>query len=189
MRAVSKSSSESSRPTRSNRSLWSWDRLKLDWEIGLHRLPAFTQRTAVLLLGVVVAAFVLIGLLVSAQRTLPQPYLHLSPSEGAPPNGAAPAGGQAGPAAGAATTTTRLPELPPSTTTPGTPAAPAARATPPPANPSSAAQPGTTTTAGATTTTRPHTTTSTSPGSTTTSTEWPPVTVTLPLLLQQALAG
>jgi len=178
VRAVSKSFAKSSRSSRPSRS---WDRLKLDWEIGLHRLPAFTQRAAVLLLGVVIAAFVLIGLLVSVQRTLPQPYLHLSPSEGEPPNGAAPAGGQAGAGAGAgaATTSTALPELLPSTTASSTPAA-----APPSTNPQ--ARPGAT--VGPTTTSRRGTTTSSTPSSTTTSTGWPPVTVTLPLL-QRALGG
>ncbi|HKQ00759.1 MAG TPA: hypothetical protein VJ735_10560, partial [Actinomycetes bacterium] len=37
------------------------DRLPLHWEAGLRRLPFFTQRTAVLLLGVLVAALAMVG--------------------------------------------------------------------------------------------------------------------------------
>ena len=37
------------------------DRLPLYWEAGLRRLPFFTQRTAVLLLGVLVAALAMVG--------------------------------------------------------------------------------------------------------------------------------
>ena len=37
------------------------DRLLLHWEAGLRRLPFFTQRTAVLLLGVLVAALAMVG--------------------------------------------------------------------------------------------------------------------------------
>jgi hypothetical protein len=36
-------------------------RLRLDWEIGLHRLPFFTQKVAVMLLGVLVATLALLG--------------------------------------------------------------------------------------------------------------------------------
>ncbi|MET0227172.1 MAG: hypothetical protein ABW234_00470, partial [Actinomycetes bacterium] len=36
-------------------------RLPLYWEAGLRRLPFFTQRTAVLLLGVLVAALAMVG--------------------------------------------------------------------------------------------------------------------------------
>jgi hypothetical protein len=32
-----------------------WSRLRLDWEMGLHRLPFFTQKVAVMLLGALVA--------------------------------------------------------------------------------------------------------------------------------------
>jgi hypothetical protein len=38
-----------------------WRRLRLDWQDGLGRLPSFTQRTAVLLVGVLVAALAMIG--------------------------------------------------------------------------------------------------------------------------------
>jgi hypothetical protein len=38
-----------------------WSRLRLDWEIGLHRLPFFTQKVAVMLLGVLVATLALLG--------------------------------------------------------------------------------------------------------------------------------
>jgi hypothetical protein len=36
-------------------------RLRVDWEAGLGRLPFFTQRTAVLLLGVLVATLAMLG--------------------------------------------------------------------------------------------------------------------------------
>jgi hypothetical protein len=42
-----------------------WSKLKLDWEIGLHRLPFFTQKTAVLLVGVLVATLALLGGVIS----------------------------------------------------------------------------------------------------------------------------
>ena len=42
-----------------------WSRLRLDWEIGLHRLPFFTQKVAVILLGVLVATLALLGGVVS----------------------------------------------------------------------------------------------------------------------------
>jgi len=38
-----------------------WSRLRLDWEIGLHRLPFFTQKAAVMLLGALVATLALLG--------------------------------------------------------------------------------------------------------------------------------
>src|SRR5918993_967419 len=37
------------------------DRLLLHWEAGLRRLPFFTQRTALLLLGVLVATLAMVG--------------------------------------------------------------------------------------------------------------------------------
>jgi len=42
-----------------------WSRLRLDWEIGLHRLPFFTQKVAVMLLGALVASLALLGGVVS----------------------------------------------------------------------------------------------------------------------------
>lgn len=50
-------------------------RLPLYWEAGLRRLPFFTQRTAVLLLGVLVAALAMVGgvvALVGWSTTAPQ---------------------------------------------------------------------------------------------------------------------
>jgi hypothetical protein len=38
-----------------------WSRLRLDWEVGLHRLPFFTQKAAVMLLGALVATLALLG--------------------------------------------------------------------------------------------------------------------------------
>jgi len=38
-----------------------WGKLRLDWRVGLLRLPFFTQRTAVLLVGVLVATLALLG--------------------------------------------------------------------------------------------------------------------------------
>src|SRR6266545_331825 len=37
------------------------DRLRLEWEIGLQRLPFFTQRLAVALLGLLVVSLALVG--------------------------------------------------------------------------------------------------------------------------------
>ncbi|HSK36938.1 MAG TPA: hypothetical protein VLA80_09385, partial [Actinomycetota bacterium] len=42
-----------------------WGRLLLHWEAGLRRLPFFTQRTAVLMLGVLVATLAMVGGLVT----------------------------------------------------------------------------------------------------------------------------
>jgi hypothetical protein len=42
-----------------------WSKLRLDWDIGLHRLPFFTQKTAVLLVGVLVATLALLGGVIS----------------------------------------------------------------------------------------------------------------------------
>lgn len=42
-----------------------WSRLRLDWEVGLHRLPFFTQKVAVMLLGALVASLALLGGVVS----------------------------------------------------------------------------------------------------------------------------
>jgi hypothetical protein len=42
-----------------------WSKLKLDWDIALHRLPFFTQKTAVLLVGVLVATLALLGGVIS----------------------------------------------------------------------------------------------------------------------------
>jgi hypothetical protein len=38
-----------------------WSKLRLDWEVGRHRLPFFTQKVAVVLLGVLVATLALVG--------------------------------------------------------------------------------------------------------------------------------
>jgi hypothetical protein len=38
-----------------------WSKLRLDWEVGRHRLPFFTQQVAVVLLGVLVATLALLG--------------------------------------------------------------------------------------------------------------------------------
>jgi hypothetical protein len=48
---------------RSGRSAGSgmWDTLKLEWEVGLRRLPFFTQRLAVALVGLLVVSLALVG--------------------------------------------------------------------------------------------------------------------------------
>lgn len=51
-----------------------WEQFKLDWEQGLHRLPFFTQRTAVALLGVLVATLALLGGLATIVRTPSRHY-------------------------------------------------------------------------------------------------------------------
>jgi hypothetical protein len=75
-----------------------WSRLRLDWEMGLHRLPFFTQKAAVMLLGVLVATLALLGGL----ATLVDPPGadgpdHLVPGgDPRPPTSTRPAPGQAG---------------------------------------------------------------------------------------------
>src|SRR6266536_2434826 len=38
-----------------------WDKLRLEWEVGLQRLPFFTQRLAVALVGLLVVSLALVG--------------------------------------------------------------------------------------------------------------------------------
>jgi hypothetical protein len=40
-----------------------WDTLKLEWQVGLRRLPFFTQRLAVALLGLLLVSLALVGAL------------------------------------------------------------------------------------------------------------------------------
>jgi hypothetical protein len=40
-----------------------WDMLKLEWQVGLRRLPFFTQRLAVALLGLLLVSLALVGAL------------------------------------------------------------------------------------------------------------------------------
>ena len=93
-------------------------RLRVDWEAGLGRLPFFTQRTAVLLLGVLVATLAMLGGVVALvgwpgaggpTHLVPGERAGRAPaSRPAPGNGPAPGAR----AAGAPTTS-------PPTTTPG----------------------------------------------------------------------
>jgi hypothetical protein len=92
-----------------------WRQFKLDWEEGLRRLPFFTQRAVVALLGVLVATLALLGGLASlVQAPSPPREVEGTPGPGqsgaggttlAPPGAAQPGGADApGPAgAGAAT--------------------------------------------------------------------------------------
>jgi len=48
-----------------------WRQFRLDWEQGLRRLPFFTQRAVVALLGVLVATLALLGGLVAIVRAPP----------------------------------------------------------------------------------------------------------------------
>src|SRR6266511_2560382 len=57
-----------------------WEQFKLDWEAGLRRLPFFTQRTAVALLGVLVATLALLGGLASIVRS-PDRQIQGAPGE------------------------------------------------------------------------------------------------------------
>src|SRR6266540_380519 len=95
------------------------DRLRLEWEIGLQRLPFFTQRLAVALLGLLVVSLALVGgmaiLQGSGERTS-VPVGARSPSSSA---------GQAGSGAGPGPTTRPAPggagqQAPPTTTAPPT---------------------------------------------------------------------
>ncbi|HEU4397603.1 MAG TPA: hypothetical protein VFU54_07190 [Actinomycetota bacterium] len=74
-----------------------WSRLRLDWEMGLHRLPFFTQKVAVMLLGVLVATLALLGGVVSLVGPPgADGPTHLVPgSTGRPPVTTRPAPGQA----------------------------------------------------------------------------------------------
>ena len=157
-----------------------WEELKLDWQVGLHRLPFFTQRAAVALLGVLVATLALLGgLAVVVRPQLPQqPPALTGPGQDGdsaaapttlPGSGASGPGragqGAAGPGAagGAAPGVAGVP----------TAAQPGGGATPPGGTgtgPGGAAAP---------TTTGPAAPVTTAPGSTQ-STLLPPVTVSLP---------
>ncbi len=85
-----------------------WEQFKLDWEAGLRRLPFFTQRTAVALLGVLVATLALLGGLASIVRS-PDRQIQGAPGEiGGPATtqaqpGTVPSGG-GGPGGGVTTT-------------------------------------------------------------------------------------
>jgi hypothetical protein len=89
-----------------------WSRLRLDWEIGLHRLPFFTQKTAVMMLAVLVATLALLGGVVSLvgmpgaggpARLVPGGQAGRVPARPAPGGADATAGtGSAGGRAGAA---------------------------------------------------------------------------------------
>lgn len=91
-----------------------WEELKLDWQVGLHRLPFFTQRAAVALLGILVATLALLGGLAVVLRT---------PQAGRPPALTGPGRDQASPA-----TPTTLPG--PGAVGPGRGAVPGAAAGP-----------------------------------------------------------
>jgi hypothetical protein len=81
-------------------------RLRVDWEAGLGRLPFFTQRTAVLLLGVLVATLAMLGGVVALvgwpgaggpTHLVPGERAGRSPaSRPAPDDGPAPGAGAAG---------------------------------------------------------------------------------------------
>ena len=96
-------------------------RLRVDWEAGLGRLPFFTQRTAVLLLGVLVATLAMLGGVVAlvGWPGAGGPT-HLVPGERAgrarPPGHKGPA---VRPASGAGGPPAAPPTTSPPTTTPG----------------------------------------------------------------------
>ena len=131
---------------RAIRRVWGW--LRLDWQRGLRHLPFFTQRTAVLLLGVLVATLALLGgvvalvgwpgangptRLVPGGQAAPPPTTH--PRPGAATSRSEPGPGDR-PGAGAATTT----PAPGTAAGPGRPVqAPAGRGTVPAAGPGPAA--------------------------------------------------
>jgi hypothetical protein len=95
-----------------------WRQFQLDWEHGLRRLPFFTQRAVVALLGVLVATLALLGGLAALVQAPPSPRevegtpgpgqpgpggTTLAPPPGAvPPGAATPAPAPAPGAAGAA---------------------------------------------------------------------------------------
>jgi hypothetical protein len=76
-----------------------WSRLRLDWEMGLHRLPFFTQKVAVMLLGALVATLALLGgvaSLVGPPGADGPDHLVPGSTGGSPPVTTRPAPGQAG---------------------------------------------------------------------------------------------
>jgi hypothetical protein len=76
-----------------------WSRLRLDWEMGLHRLPFFTQKAAVMLLGVLVATLALLGglaTLVAPPGADGPDQLVPGGGDPRPPASTRPASGQAG---------------------------------------------------------------------------------------------
>jgi hypothetical protein len=169
-----------------------WEQFKLDWEAGLRRLPFFTQRTAVALLGVLVATLALLGGLASIVRS-PDRQIRGAPGEiggpattqaqpgtvpgGVPPGAGLPATGQPGGG------------------TPGTPGGVPVTTTPTGDGPGDGGGSGGGGPGGGVTTTAP----GGSPGSTTTTTsgggnQEPPkvtvtVTITLPLPLPLPVLG
>jgi hypothetical protein len=102
-----------------------WGRLGSDWEVGLRRLPFFTQRTAVLLLAVLVATLALLGgvvalvgwpgaggptKLVPGERAGRAPVSRPGPGEAAAPGARAPgAGDRSGADAGGAAASSPAP--------------------------------------------------------------------------------
>jgi hypothetical protein len=166
-----------------------WRQFQLDWEEGLRRLPFFTQRAVVALLGVLVATLALLGGLAALVQAPPSPReVEGSPGPGqpgaggttlAPPPGAAQPGGAVapGPGGGAAP----VPGAPGATGAGGVPAAPgAAGATPGvPATTLAGAAVATTGTGGR----APGSTSTTSTTKPPDRTLLPPITVTLTLPL------
>jgi hypothetical protein len=76
-----------------------WSKLRLDWEMGLHRLPFFTQKVAVMLLGALVATLALLGgvaSLVGPPGADGPDHLVPGSTGGSPPVTTRPAPGQAG---------------------------------------------------------------------------------------------
>jgi hypothetical protein len=94
-----------------------WGLLGPDWEAGLRRLPFFTQRTAVLLLGVLVATVALLGGVVALVgwpgANGPNRLVPGEQAGRAQGSGGAAGAGAGGPSAAPPTT------LPPTTTRPG----------------------------------------------------------------------
>jgi hypothetical protein len=123
-----------------------WDRLRVEWEAGLARLPSFTQRTAVLLLGVLVATLAMLGgvvalvgwpgaggptRLVPGERAGQAPASRPEPGNGPAPGARAPGDGdRSGADAGGATAASPSPAADPGGTAAATSPAAAARSVP-----------------------------------------------------------
>jgi hypothetical protein len=119
-----------------------WGRLAAGWEAGLGRLPFFTQRTAVLLVGVLVATLALLGgvvalvgwpgaggptRLVPGERAGRAPESRPGPGEAAAPGAEAPGtGDRSGVDAGGAAATSPVPAPTPRTGPAGTSSRPGA---------------------------------------------------------------
>jgi hypothetical protein len=133
-----------------------WSRLRLDWEVGLHRLPFFTQKVAVMLVAALVASLALLGGVVTliGQPGADGPDRLVPDSTGEAPATTRPAPGHRGGPGGDGGATAPAPAGTPAAVPAGAPAAGRAPSVPGAARApgGTPAAPPTTTAPGATTT-------------------------------------